>query len=109
MTRAPDYSLLFHVTLAAFVSGATVGFLRPDFPAELTQATARASGWLSNLFDEPGSAPQPAPVEIPITNPPAPSTSPVTPAPVPSPRPQRRSPIVPAQTLPSIDLETMMG
>jgi hypothetical protein len=41
MQDAKRYSFLFHVTLAAFVSGAAVGFFRPDFPKELTQLVSQ--------------------------------------------------------------------
>jgi hypothetical protein len=105
MARAPDYSLMFHITVAAFVSGATVGFLRPDFPAELTHAATRASGWVSSWFGGPESAPAPA-VQIPIREP----AQPLTPPDAPPAPPAEKSPIMPAQrTLPPIDLETMLG
>jgi hypothetical protein len=107
MTRASEYSFMFHVALAAFVSGATIGFLRPDFPAELTQATARASGAVSSWLGEPQNAPAPA-VLVPVPEPsrkPAPTVAPPSSAP-----PAKKSPIMPAQqTLPPIDLEIMLG
>jgi hypothetical protein len=115
MARTPNYSFLLHITLAAFVSGATIGFLRPDFPAELTAATTRI---FSTVFVAP-AAPviAPAPQE---TEPGELLPSPLLPVPA-APRVLPRPPAEPPEsevtqpaetaprTLPPIDLEIRVG
>jgi hypothetical protein len=118
MARASNYSFLFHVTLAAFVSGATVGFLRPDFPGELTKVT---TGILS-MFAKPAApviTPEPQQEEeewlLPSPLLPAPERPPVLPqrppdTPTETAGPGFTPPVEPvSQPLPPIDLEVRVG